>query len=73
MGPILIPPPKKNPETWVKFVENRVKNHGKNFGKWVYSLSKSWQNRSTNMVNFFPENRLGFFEGPGPWHIIFTN
>ena len=27
------PPQKKNPETWVKFVENRVQNHGENFGK----------------------------------------
>ena len=33
---------KKNPETWVKFVENRAKNHGEIFGKWVglYGLSK---------------------------------
>ena len=29
----LISTPQKDPETWVKFVENRVlKNHGKNFG-----------------------------------------
>ena len=36
--------PKKDPETWVKFVENRVKNHcGENFGKLVglHSLRKS--------------------------------
>ena len=35
--------PQKDPETWVKFVENRVKNHGENFGKLVglHSLRKS--------------------------------
>ena len=40
----LISTPKKDPETWVKFVENRVlKNHGNNFGKLVglHSLRKS--------------------------------
>ena len=25
----------------VQIVENRVQNHGTNFGKWLYSLSKS--------------------------------
>ena len=38
MSLILTPP--KNPQTMVKFVENRVKNYGEKFGKWVYSLSK---------------------------------
>ena len=28
-------PPQKKPETWVKFVQNQVKNHGESFGKWV--------------------------------------
>ena len=39
----LISTPQKDPETWVKFVENRVKNHGENFGKLVglHSLRKS--------------------------------
>ena len=34
--------PPKDPETWVKFVENRSKNHGENFGKLVglHSLKK---------------------------------
>ena len=41
MGLILTP--LKKSETWVKFVENRVKNHGENFVKLVgiYGLSKS--------------------------------
>ena len=30
MGPILTPS-KRNPDTWVKFVENRVKNYGEKF------------------------------------------
>ena len=35
--------PTKDPETWVKFVENLVKNDGENFGKLVglHSLRKS--------------------------------
>ena len=33
---------KQNPETWVKFVKNQVKNCTENFGKWVYSLSKRY-------------------------------
>ena len=40
----VISTPKKDPETWVKFVENWVtKNHGENFGKLVglQSLRKS--------------------------------
>ena len=35
-------PFQKNPETWGKFYENRVINHGKIFEKWVDSLSKSY-------------------------------
>ena len=31
----LISTPQKDPEMWVKFVENRVKNHGENLGKLV--------------------------------------
>ena len=43
-GSHLYPPKKgkkKISKAWVKFVENWVKDHDKNFGKWVYSLSKS--------------------------------
>ena len=39
----LISTPLKDPETWVKFVENRVKKSWRNFGKLVglHSLRKS--------------------------------
>ena len=44
------------------FVENPVKNHGENFGKW-YSLSKSVQlNRSTIMDPFFLKMGTGSVE-----------
>ena len=46
----------------VKFVENRVRNHGENFVKWVGSLSKSAQQARGPL---FPENGLGFCGGLG--------
>ena len=46
------PPSQKNPETWVKFVESSVKIM-ESFWKMGISLSKSWQNRLTNMGSLF--------------------
>ena len=58
----LISTPTKDPETWVKFVENRVlKNHGNNFGKLVglpifeKKLAKSLNKRGSPFSFVFPK------------------
>ena len=64
-GSHFAPPPqkKKIPKHGSNLLKIRWKNHGENLGKWVYySLSKSYQNRSTNMgcLIFVCNNVLNF-------------